>query len=132
MYKALISLDENKKSLIAYRDKGGLIYPSQMVIKICRRCEMVIKKYHGDIPKNRQRKTDLLVNKTLTSFVGETLFPDIITHQFYSEETNHIIDLSMSVMDKHISTRLAFFIKKDCHLPSVRRIYTKLIHFKNN
>lgn len=41
---ALISLNQDKSSLIAYRDEGGLIYPSRTVTKVCRRCERIKRK----------------------------------------------------------------------------------------
>lgn len=128
---ALITLNENKNSLIAYRDKGGLIYPSQTVLRICRRCELIVKIYHKDISNGKPNKRDILTNKTLASFIGENLFSEISFHQFYSENTNHLLDLAMSVMNKYISTRLAFLTKSSDVKPKFRRIYTKLIHFKN-
>lgn len=131
---ALVSLTENKKSLIFLKDKGGLIYPSEMVTKICRRCELVIKKYlNDDFHKRfkREFKADFFITKALNSFVGEQLFPEIAFHQFHSDETNHIIDLTKCVMKKYIDTRLVFLSKTTDPRNVVRRVYRKLIHFKN-
>lgn len=131
--QALVSTSENKKSLIFYKDKGGLIYPSQNVKKICRRSEQSIKKYVIASEKKQKFTSDFLVTKTMASFVGEPLFPEYEYHQYHTEETNHIFDLAQSVMKKYIDTRLSFLSQRRTHneKQAVRRIYTKLIHFKN-
>lgn len=131
--EALVSLSENKRSLIFYRDKGGLIYPSASVQKICRRSEQFIKKYFIESENKRTCTSDFLVHKALSSFIEEQLFPEYQHHQYYADETNHIIDLTKSVSKKYIDTRLAFLSKRKTYneKQAVRRIYTKLIHFKN-
>lgn len=130
--EALVCLTENKKSLIFYRDKGGLIYPSVNVHKICRRAEKYIKMFFIQ-SINKRCTSDFLVSKILSSFVGEKLFPEYEYHQYYAEETNHIIDLAQSVIKKYVDTRLVFLNKRKQNNGKqyVRRIYTKLIHFKN-
>lgn len=131
--KALISLDEKKTSLIYARDAGGLLYPSDMVTKICKRCEQVIR---SSIDTDKSFKVYYkdkfrFVTRTLASFINEDIFPQISSHQFDHESCNHVIDLAKSVMEKYIDIRLLYLSRKTDPKNSVRRIYTKLIHFKN-
>lgn len=131
--KALISLDEKKTSLIYARDAGGLLYPSDMVTKICKRCEQVIR---SSIDTDKSFKVYYkdkfrFVTRTLASFINEDIFPQISRHQFDHESCNHVIDLAKSVMEKYIDIRLLYLSRKTDPKNSVRRIYTKLIHFKN-
>lgn len=132
--KALVSSNKIKKSLIYARDVGGLTYPSDMVTKICRRCEKVIRSSMNEtansstvLYKDKLRFTLL----ALRSFVNEDLFPELRSHQFDHEDCNHVIDLTKSVMEKYIDIRLLYLSKKTNPQKAVRRIYTKLIHFKN-
>lgn len=132
--KALVCLSENKRSLIFYRDKGGLIYPSVDVRKICRRSEQFIRKFFIESLDIRKCTSAFLVHKTISSFVGEKLFPEYEYHVNYTEETNHITDLAQSIVKKYVDTRLTFLSKTKKmynEKQAVRRIYTKLIHFKN-
>lgn len=129
--QGLISLNEKRNSLIFARDIGGLIYPSEMVIKICRRCELVIKSNDNYQIIKPDRRFMFLTTKTLQSFANEELFPDLSRHQFDYENTNHVIDLTKSVIEKYVNVRLAYLAKKK--QPSqnpIRRVFTKLIHFK--
>lgn len=133
--QALVSLNENKNSFIYYRDLGGLIYPSKTVTKICKRSEMTVKTYlYNDEtqPMNVTKlRAEFLTAQTLKTFIGEQLFADFAYHQFDTMETNHIIDLTKCVIKKYIDTRLSYLIKSKSKQKVVRRVYTKLIHFKN-
>lgn len=62
--KALISLREKKNTLIYARDKGGLIYPSDTVINICRRCEVVIRTNDNYKIVKPERRAMFFVTKT--------------------------------------------------------------------
>lgn len=131
--KALVSLDQKKKSLIHGRDVGGLLYPSNTVTKICRRCEKVIRSTlnEGHDSKLYYKDKFRLVTLTLRSLVNEVLFPQIQQHHFDHENCNHVIELAKSVMEKYIDIRLLYLTKRTDPKNAVRRIYTKLIHFKN-
>lgn len=128
--KGLISLEEKRNSLIFAKDYGGLIYPSTMVTKICKRSEQVIRSFSNSNPKTCYKDKFILITKTLSSFVQEEVFPTISSHQF-DHENNHLIDLTKSVIEKYIDIRLLYLSRKSDPKNAVRRIYTKLIHFKN-
>lgn len=104
-----------------------------MVIKICRRCEKVIRSAIDSDQNSKIYYKDKLrfVTKTLSSFVNEDIFPQINSHHFDYEDCNHVIDLAKSVMEKYIDIRILYLSRKTDPKNSVRRIFTKLINLKN-
>lgn len=129
--KALVWQGEKVRSLIYARDIGGLVYPSATVTKICRRCEQVIRASLNTNAKVMYKDKLRFVTQSLASFVNEDIFAQLNSHQFDHEITNHVVDLTKSVMEKYIDIRLLYLSKKTNPTNPVRRVYTKLIHFKN-
>lgn len=130
--RALISLDEKQASLIYARDLGGLIYPSKTVMKICRRCEQVLRStMKGECSTLYYNDKLRLVTKTMTTFINEDIFDEYRQHQFDYESCNHIIELTKSVAEKYIDIRLLYLTRKSNPKNAIRRVYTKLVHFKS-
>lgn len=72
-----------------------------------------------------------MVTLALRSLVKVILFPEIHQHHFDYQNCNHVIDLAKSVTEKYIDIRLLYVIKRTDPKNTIRRIYTILIHFKN-
>ncbi|CAG4969512.1 unnamed protein product [Colias eurytheme] len=59
-------------------------------LRMTQMAEMHIRVMKNLNSEKIKRKTDILVNKTLSSFIGEELFMNISHRQFDSDVTNHI------------------------------------------
>lgn len=126
---ALLSESRNAQhKFIILKDKGGLLYPSNDVIKICRATESIIRLY-TDFTKKFTK--ELLVAKVLRSFVGSTLFNDIAFHQIGKYPVgNHVTDLIKAVVEKYINIRVHFLLKECASKETKRQLLTKYILFK--
>lgn len=119
---------DSMHKFINKKDKGGLIYPSTDVLKICKSAETVIRQY-TDTLKNI--KKNILVAKILRHFVGTTLFDDISFHQIGEFPTsNHVTDLIKVVIEKYLDIRIHFLLKNTLGKQTKRQLLTKYILFQ--
>lgn len=96
------------KFIIA-KNKGGLLFPSEDVIHICKVAESDIRAMTDNQLK---LKKEVLVSKMLRNFVGSKLFEDINFHQVSEYPTsNHVTDLIKAATEKYINVRLHFLLK---------------------
>lgn len=94
------------KFIIA-KDKGGLIYPSRDMIKICKVAEVVIRTMDGKLFKKEE-----VMAKILRKFVGEKLFENINFHQIGEFPTsNHVTDLIKAITERYINVRIHHLLK---------------------
>ncbi|EFN83659.1 THAP domain-containing protein 9, partial [Harpegnathos saltator] len=99
-------------SLIAYKDKGKLTYPSNDVLKVCHTCEKIIRNAlceRGGIYMKKHFTAEYLTIKALTRFIGYKLFVTLENHT--SEQNavdNYIVYLMRAICNKYIKIRLHF------------------------
>ena len=114
---AMISKDETKGhlSLIALRDNGGLIYPSDDIVKIVQVCEKYFKyhirgKYAMIASKNLQIRMEIAIIAELsTTRPGQILFEDLLQHDVNEHsplEDYHSTQIMKSVVRRFIKMRL--------------------------
>lgn len=132
---ALIANDTQNENylFIKQKDKGGLIYPANDVITICKRMEFIIKNeiLNGNkiimTTKNIKQK---LTSMALPYFIGVKLFSDIEYHQYeQSPLNNHVTLLIKAVMEKYINIRLHYITKNATQKLSKRQVLNKYLLF---
>lgn len=114
------------KSLQAKKDKGGLVYPSGDVIKICEIAEKIFR-------RNKFIKNPLhhLVQKCLKECLSLNFFNTIAEH--FNEQSfinNHYGLLIKIICLCYFKTRIHYATKNLNKNENIRNIYTKLILFK--
>ena len=116
--KAMISADRTKRSLtlIAIKDNGGLVYPSDDVVSIVTTCEKYFKMYvRGNGEENNSSKTlfaqlkntiiaDLSITRPTHLLFSSLLQHDIDMH--YVDEDYHSTQIMKAVVTRFISLRL--------------------------
>lgn len=118
----------SQHKFIICKDKGGLLYPSDDVITICKKAESVIRYYTDN---SRKFNKDFLVTKILHSLVGTKLFEDISFHQIGEYPTgNHITDLMKAVIEKYINIRVHFLLKEYVSKETKRQLLNKYVLFQ--
>lgn len=112
---------------IVAKDKGGLLYPSPDVFKICQTSEMCLKAcWH-----NNMLKKEIINNKILRQLVGCNLFESISYHQIGEfPSANHITDLIKSVIERYVNTRLHHLLKLSMPVTTKRQLFNKLVLFE--
>lgn len=121
--------------LIALKDKGGLVYPSDDVIAICLKTESIIKtmlsESGGKMLLPKYDKLTIL-SKALKAFIGIPIFKSLEDHMYEQFPTsNHLINLLKAVIEKFIDIRIHYISKQYDHIPAKKRqLYNKLLHFK--
>ena len=109
---ALISSSNEKKclSLVAIKDRGGLIYPSEDVIRVACLAERVFRQFvSGESPENMKiTGTRKLHLKLVTKTVYEATISDIFSNLFHHDmqyATNLVEDLHSTQLIKEIASR---------------------------
>ncbi|CAH0718925.1 unnamed protein product, partial [Brenthis ino] len=131
----LIASDKDNKDyeFIKIKDKGGLIYPSEDVIRICKYTEAAIKAtiISGNrLIINDKNISSKLISKVMNQFIGVELFKDIDFHQYeQSPLNNHVVLLTKSVIEKYLKIRLHFLTKHAQPKLSKRQLLNKYLHF---
>lgn len=133
----LRSQHKDFKSLIFFKDKGGLIYPSKDVIEICLFCETVFRENIRSKNLNIM-KLDLIVTKTIYNFMSkfsalnDHCFPSLNDHIYDQDPiNNHKYLLIKLIIEKFFNIRLKYEHKlRNVNKDSIRQFYNKLIIFK--
>lgn len=121
-------------SLIRRKTRGGLLFPSESVIKIARKCEHEVRTIINSGKLSGRNIAQKMVANVLEAFLDGGLFATIRDHMYDSGPLeNHYVLLVRSVAEHYINLRLHHAGKQmtqDKHLQKVRQMYTKLTQFK--
>lgn len=119
-------------TLLAKKNRGGLICPSQDVIKIVQMCEKQFKALVVGDCANLVRFPELVAQSILKSFICSDVFSDNNTHFLETPITaNHRCLLIKAIIMKYLDVRLYYYLKQQNNPEkSVRKLFTKLILFK--
>lgn len=109
-------------SLIDLKNRGGLSYPSNDVIKICILTEKIIKLYYNDIIKLNKL---FIQNKTFAHFIDNEVFTSLNSH-----DNIHTINLIKSIISTHYDIKIKYLCKKQNETVSLRSFYNKLTIFR--
>lgn len=127
------TLEDKHLRFIKLKDKGGLVFPSNDVITICKRMEVIIKSSIISDDKVKISSTSIqqqLLTKSLKHFIGMNLFKNINFHQFdQSPMNNHLVMLTKAVMQRYMNVRLHYLTKNATQKISKRQVLSKYLHF---
>lgn len=96
-------------SLILKKSRGGLMYPSLDVIKICKVSEHFLKVNESKL--NKTNILDYLKSMILQNVIETNLFSCLKDHAL-ENSTNHIYFLIEAVLLKYLNIRIHFITKK--------------------
>lgn len=121
--------------LIATKNRGGLVYPSENVVSICKVCEKIIKYALSESGgKILAKKYDemFLISKVLYEFIGQnTIFKNLGDHIYdQCAMDNHYMHLIRAIAQNYIKIRMFHIFKQFNNPESNRHIYNKLVLFK--
>ncbi|KAM7307079.1 uncharacterized protein ISCGN_010715 [Ixodes scapularis] len=121
-------------SRVRRKTRGGLLYPSEGVIKIARKCEQQVRTVINRGKLSGQNVAHKMVANVLEVFIDKGLFVSIRDHICDTGPLeNHYVLLVRSVAERYINLRLHHAGKQmaqDTHLERVRQMYRKLTQFK--
>lgn len=113
-------------SIISMKDKGGLTYPSDDVMKICVTTEKYLKTYS----ENHFDKM-LVITKIFRSLNNNKLFKSI---NFQNDQNrpleNHVILLQKAIISIYCDIKFNYMCRKQNETVSLRSWYNKLTIFK--
>ena len=125
-----------------YKQNGGLLFPSQAVLKIVKVAEVIFKKRvlwldRGVTP---EKNLDLKIQYAVFKQLGPSVFTDSLSHYFdhiLGAECDHLSSLLKLVTQKYLTLRLKTYGKRFTEMiahkndPSIRHHLTKTILFRN-
>lgn len=115
--------NQSLHKFIIAKSKGGLLYPSGDVIKVCETSELFLKDC-------KCIKKCIVINKIMRQFIGTSLFQDINYHQLGEfPASNHITDLMKAIISKYINIRMHHLLKLKIQ-QSKRQLLNKYVLFK--
>ena len=130
-----------KLLFVKLKDKGGLIKPSESVVKVCEITEQAISRMmascKGNLPLALGSKLVATVSLSVLSEVGESksVFADLYDHMFDSSpESNHVYKLIKVISQCYIKIRMHAIAKRYTEHKTgtkVRKQLTKLVLFKH-
>ena len=116
---AMIESDKQKRhlSLIAIKDNGGLVYPSEDVVQVVRVCEKYFKLFvcgedmvKVNSSKNlRLKLTNTIINELRYTRPGKVLFECLLDHDldyYQVTEDFHSTQVMKGIVQKYVSMRL--------------------------
>lgn len=114
-------------SIITTKDKGGLTYPSDDVVKICIATEIYFKCFH-----EKHVNKDVVITNVLITFINNnSIFSSINYHVHqYGALDNHIILLIKSIISTYANIKINYNCRKQNETVSLRTCYNKLTIFK--
>lgn len=116
-------------SFILFKDRGGLMYPSEDVIHLCNAAEKIVKS-NIESKNEADRDARSMVNKTLKLFIGTDIFHVLHAHLFEQEPcSNHLLHLLRAVIQKYIDIRVKYLVRKLNIKKTKRQLYNKLTLF---
>lgn len=129
---ALFGFKENLMgSLINIKDRGGLAYPSDDVIKICITCEKIFRRQSFSEQNLYKIKKDKLIQRTLAEFLHTTIFERLQNHALDNHPLqNHINLLLKAIAENYVTLRIKYACNSISASERIRNFYTKLIIFK--
>ena len=129
---------EKRFILLKLKDKSGLTYPSNDVLKVTEISVRVFRRYMStttDKPTNRRNAKQLVLTGVLSHISSLALFQNIKDHMFDTEVMdNHIHTLCKSIVNTCIQIRFHHEAKtftSTIRGTNVRNQLTKVILFKN-
>lgn len=132
--ESLVSNNTNNNyySIIKAKNKGGLIYPSEDVIKICLKSEEILKFCYllsGGKLLDKKYNVDYLTTRVLSKFINTDIFDVLKDHMFeQSQSENHMVHLIKAVSCKYFNIRIQYLSRREADkVESLRKIYGKLI-----
>lgn len=121
-------------SLIRRKSMGGLTYPSQDVIAICKQSEKTLRRSLAVKPTLSKNFYNEAVLGVLHSFIGKKIFNCLDDHMLDNAPMdNHFFHLVRSIAQKYLNIRLHAWSKsstEDLHKQRCRQLHTKLTQFK--
>ena len=132
------------ESLVSSKDRGGLYHPSHAVHKLVMSCERAFQIHVVNNPQKISFGSKIehkMMLDVLKSQEWSRYFPAISNHGFHIDiifEDDHLTQILKQVCHKYLNMRLHTYAKRytrevvNDKAPSVRRVLTKLILFKNN
>ena len=120
-FEDMLAVDRKKRhlSFIAFKDKGGLIYPSDDVVKIVRVSEKYCKFLSCDADSNikpsknlRQKMSYSVLRELSTTRPGNVLFPNLLQHDIDTHvvgEDFHSTQIMKAVVNAYLDMRLLRF-----------------------
>ena len=135
---ALLSADGKAHPLIEQKDRGGLCWPSESVVTLCKEAEKVIqrllRKLGGKLPKG-PGFVEAICTAVLSNTRDISLFPGLLKHQFETlVEDNHIHQLTKKICCHYARIRDYHIEKKHTEMftgQTIRNHLKKTILFKN-
>lgn len=118
-------------SLVEYKSRGKLIYPSKYVITVCRESE---KQLRGSLHNKKQSQyMTKLCNSIYKSVVENNILSPFSTHDFETGPIDgHISILTKNIINKFCTLRFRHECFKECQQLSNRQLLSKLILFQGN
>lgn len=131
---ALFATEPATVSLIHFKSKGGLVYPSTSLYKLCQLCEAVFRR-NPECNFAAAKKCYNLLRKekeVIEQVIGMKLFSDLDKHALDSNPMdNHVLHLIRAVIKEYFTIRYKYECKKLSNNPkAIRQLYTKLVIFK--
>lgn len=130
-----INNKNRKNNLISRKSRGGLIQPSDEVIKIAYKCETEIRCaiYESKRFIDQKFNAEYLTNKILKQFIHIDLFNNLNEHMHdQSFMENHAMHLIRTIIQKYVKVRLHYIaLSKVDKSKSQRQFFNKLVLFKN-
>ena len=118
-----------KNTLIDYKTRGGLSYPSEDLVKVCKICEAIFRQHTN---YNKKNIILILCNIVLKKIPIGNIFVNLNEHMWdTSALNNHFILLIKAIAEQYFTLRLKHSIKGlNDQNEYVRNSLNKLIHFK--
>ena len=133
--KSTVNESEAGCSLIKTKDRGGLLQPSDDVVKLCKLSESQFRSLMapGQRPVVATGLKQTLINSVLRSCIGLDLFEDLTEHTFNSDPVDdHRVLLMKKVVEQYIVCRLhhqAKCFSRAIHTHNRRSKLTKTVLF---
>lgn len=127
--QALTGSTKTGFSLINIKNRGGLVTPSEDVIRICRICEKLVRE--TSVLNPQKNLSDTLKIRLLNQCVTKNLFQNIESH--FELYENHNLWLIESIGKKYFNVRLHYYSKEfndKIHFRRIRQHLTKSVHFR--
>lgn len=128
----LLEPNRNQKSLICYKDRGFLVYPSDDVFKICKVCETHFRKFVAEGRVMTSSAISSLKVHVVQELLGVQLFNSLKSHELEFESLdNHCSHLIYAIAEAYFQTRVKHhgrsFVER---CTSKRHMFNKLVLFK--
>uniref|UniRef100_A0A2A4JJZ8 THAP-type domain-containing protein n=1 Tax=Heliothis virescens TaxID=7102 RepID=A0A2A4JJZ8_HELVI len=114
------------RSLIKYKTRGGLVYPSKDVECLCKKAEKLLKSNFG---KEKFENYYLYIFSFIVEHFGES--KDAFSSNSSEHDASHKYLLMKSVLQTYMDLRFRYFGKKCTEKLSFRNYLNKIILFRN-